>query len=121
MPFSHALSNVLRASFSETSIGHPPIGAVPIPSSVISNNNSRLKVVFIFGFTKSSLDLFINWDETENELREPNEFLRILDNDEKIRAVFLDKAYTSLDTKEDLKRIREIMQNDSYFPKYKSF
>tara|TARA_Y100000588_G_C14169248_1_gene888356 strand:+ start:145 stop:885 length:741 start_codon:yes stop_codon:yes gene_type:complete len=92
-----------------------------IPSSVISNNNSRLKVVFIFGFTKSSLDLFINWDETENELREPNEFLRILDNDEKIRAVFLDKAYTSLDTKEDLKRIREIMQNDSYFPKYKSF
>lgn len=91
-----------------------------IPSSVISSNNSRLKVVFIFGFTKSSLETFINWGETENELREPNEFLRILDNDERIRTVLLDKAFTSLDTIEDLKKIREIMRDDSYFPIYKS-
>ena len=91
-----------------------------IPSSFISSNSNRLKVVFIFGFTKSSLETFVNWKETENELREPNEFLRILDNDEKIRTVLLDKAFTSLDTINDLKKIREIMKDDSYFPIYKS-
>tara|TARA_B100000029_G_scaffold512347_1_gene608738 strand:+ start:14912 stop:15652 length:741 start_codon:yes stop_codon:yes gene_type:complete len=89
-----------------------------IPSSSISKDNERLKVVFIFGFTKFSLDTFINWDETENELREPNEFLRILDNGQEIKTVLLDKAFTSLDTEEDLKKIREIMKNDSYFPYY---
>jgi 3-deoxy-manno-octulosonate cytidylyltransferase (CMP-KDO synthetase) len=91
-----------------------------IPSSVIFSDNNRLKVVFIFGFTKSSLETFVNWNETENELREPNEFLRILDNDEKIKTVLLDKAFTSLDTPKDLKKIREIMKGDSYFPNYKS-
>ena len=91
-----------------------------IPSSFISRNNSRLKVVFIFGFTKSSLETFINWEETENELREPNEFLRILDNDEKIKTVLFDKAFTSLDTTQDLEKIREIMRDDFYFPIYKS-
>ena len=91
-----------------------------IPSSAISGNNKRLKVVFIFGFTKTSLETFIQWDETENELREPNEFLRILDNNEEIRTVLLDKGFTSLDTAEDLKKIREIMKSDSYFPIYKS-
>ncbi len=90
-----------------------------IPSSHISYNNNRLKVVFIFGFTKSSLKQFVNWKETENELKEPNEFLRILDNDGKIKAVFLEEAFTSLDTKEDLEGIRKIMKDDSYFLKYK--
>jgi len=91
-----------------------------IPSSAISNNNKRLKVVFIFGFTIASLKKFVSWEETDNESKEPNEFLRILDNGETIRTVLLDKGFTSLDTEKDLTKIRNLMKEDFYFKNYQS-
>lgn len=86
-----------------------------IPCSSISCNDDRLKMVFIVGFTKASLKQFVEWDETPLELREPNEFLRILENGKKIKTVFMDNAKISLDTAEDLEEIRQIMKSDGLF------
>ena len=57
--------------------------------------------------------------KNEKDFKE-NNLGKYIDNDEKIRTVLLDKAFTSLDTINDLKKIREIMKDDSYFPIYKS-
>lgn len=83
-----------------------------IPSSSVSGEDARLKVVFIVGYTKASLAQFVHWSETELERREPNEFLRILQHGGRIRAVEVDDAKISLDTPSDLEEIRRIMQED---------
>lgn len=83
-----------------------------IPSSSIEHDENRLKAVFIVGFTKNSLKKFVVWGKSPNEKREPNEFLRILDNGGKIKSVLLDDAHISLDTNSDLKEIHEIMGKD---------
>lgn len=79
---------------------------------------SFLKAVFVVGFTKSSLQRFVSWDETPLELSEPNEFLRILEHGEKIRTVEVDNAHVSLDTAEDLETIRNIMETDTLRHRY---
>ena len=89
-----------------------------IPSSSIIKRNNRLKAVFIFGFTKISLGRFVKMEPTPNELREPNEFLRILENDEKIKAVMMSKAKISLDTYDDLSIIQEIFKTDDLVNDY---
>jgi CMP-2-keto-3-deoxyoctulosonic acid synthetase len=75
-------------------------------------------MVFIVGFTPSSLTEFIAWGESSLELREPNEFLRILENGKKIKIVNIEKAKISLDTQEDLEEIRALMQIDSLVKSY---
>jgi 3-deoxy-manno-octulosonate cytidylyltransferase (CMP-KDO synthetase) len=89
-----------------------------IPSAAVTGKNDRLKMVFIVGFTPSSLTEFIAWGESSLELREPNEFLRILENGKKIKIVNIEKAKISLDTQEDLEEIRALMQIDSLVKSY---
>lgn len=55
---------------------------------------------------------------SKNEKREPNEFLRILDNDLKIKTVKFSKAQISLDTKSDLKVLRQLIKKDKIMSKY---
>ena len=62
---------------------------------------------------------FVNWPQSTNEKREPNEFLRILDNGKKIKTVYFKKAHISLDTIADLTKIRKLMIKDQLFRKYK--
>jgi len=88
-----------------------------IPSSKIIKNNKRLKVVFTVGYTKKSLKKFINLKKSKNEIREPNEFLRILDNGLKIKTVKFHKSHISLDTFSDLFKIKKLMKVDKYFIK----
>ena len=90
-----------------------------IPSSKIITDNNRFKVVFTVGYRKQSLKNFVKWRQTYNEKREPNEFLRILDNEKKIKTVYFKNAHISLDTITDLKKIRKIMVSDKLFKKYK--
>lgn len=89
-----------------------------IPSSSISKDNNRLKAVFIFGFTKNSLSDFVKMKQTSNEMREPNEFLRIIDNELKIKAVRMPGAFISLDTYQDLVKIKKIIKKDKYLSLY---
>ena len=89
-----------------------------IPSASITNKNNWLKVVFIVGYNKGSLAKFVEWKPTKNELQEPNEFLRIIDNNKKIKTVLFSSAHISLDTQDDLIIIKKIMTEDKYFRKY---
>jgi len=83
-----------------------------IPSSHIVKNEKRLKVVFIVAFKKKSLKKFVNLNISKNEKREPNEFLRILDNGYKIKTVKFKKAEISLDTYKDLKILKKIIKKN---------
>ena len=80
-----------------------------IPSSHILKNDKRLKVVFTVAFKKNSLKKFVKMKISNNEKREPNEFLRILDNGFKIKTVRFNKSHISLDTKSDLKILKKLI------------
>ena len=67
---------------------------------------------------KNSLEKFVRLQISKNEKREPNEFLRILDNDLKIKTVKFSKAQISLDTKSDLKVLRQLIKKDKIMSKY---
>jgi len=88
-----------------------------IPSSSIVVNNNRLKVVFIVGYYRNYLNKFIKLRPSKNELREPNEFLRIIDNGFVIKTVNFPKAEISLDSDSDLYQIRKLIKKDKYFSK----
>lgn len=92
-----------------------------IPSPSISQHNNFNKTVFICGFRNSALKQFVEWGECELERHEPNEFLRILYNGEKIKSIKLDNAQISLDTAEDLATIRSAIKQDKYLKEYGKF
>lgn len=89
-----------------------------IPSSHIIKNDKRLKVVFTVAFKKNSLKKFVKMKVSSNEKREPNEFLRILDNGLKIKTVKFNKAHISLDTKSDLKILKKLIKKDKIINQY---
>ena len=88
-----------------------------IPSQKIVQTQLQ-KLVFIVGFTKNSLKQFVSWPESILEVSEPNEFLRIIENDKKIKTVYLKDAILSLDTEDDLWEIRQQMQSDNLLNRY---
>lgn len=90
-----------------------------IPSRSINTSGKLLKVVFIVGFTCDSLETFVNLPNCELENQEPNEFLRLLFFQKKIRTVLMKDAEISLDTEEDLTTIRRLMKKDSFLIEYK--
>lgn len=90
-----------------------------IPSRSINSSGKLLKVVFIVGFTADSLETFVNLPNCELENQEPNEFLRLLFFQKKIRTVYMEDAEISLDTEDDLTTIRRLMKKDPLLIEYK--
>jgi 3-deoxy-manno-octulosonate cytidylyltransferase (CMP-KDO synthetase) len=78
----------------------------------------RLKMVFVVGFRRQALFRFVNWEPTPLELSEPNEFLRILEQGERIQTVRVENSHVSLDTEEDLREIRLLMAQDTLRHRY---
>jgi 3-deoxy-manno-octulosonate cytidylyltransferase (CMP-KDO synthetase) len=89
-----------------------------IPSPSITKFQDFKKVVFLVGYKDFALQDFIEWGECDLETKEPNEFLRILYNNEKIKAVYLKNAHISLDTPDDLEVIKRIADTDSLIKLY---
>ena len=85
---------------------------IPYAQNGYANSFPFLKAVFVVGFRKSSLQRFVCSSTTQLEEIEPNEFIRILEKGEKIRVVRLEQAHISLDTKDDLMEIRQLMEMD---------
>jgi 3-deoxy-manno-octulosonate cytidylyltransferase (CMP-KDO synthetase) len=71
------------------------------------------KLCFLVAFGRSFLFQYASWSPTPLEKIEYNEYLRILEHGEKIRAVKIEGAKISVDTVEDLKTIRELMREDT--------
>ena len=75
--------------------------------------NKIYKLCFMVAFRKPFLLKYASWSPTPLEQIEYNEYLRILEHGEKLRAVRIERAKISVDTFEDLEMIRRLMEQDS--------
>ncbi len=91
-----------------------------LPSDARSNIKSMLKMCFIVAFRTPFLLQYSEWKPTPLEELEHNEYLRILEHGEKIKAVHIQDAHISVDTPEDLDTVRELMQSDKLRHEYSS-
>ena len=90
-----------------------------IPSGSRQNNPPMLKAYHIVPFRKKFLLKYAQMNRGSLEKIEFNEYVRILENGERIRAVYVESDAVSVDTPEDLQYVREIMPNDLWFHQYK--
>jgi len=90
-----------------------------IPSYARNDTHNMLKAYHIVPFRKNFLLQYSQWKKGNLEELEYNEYLRILENGYKIKAVNVDSDAISVDTQEDYKRVKKIMKNDVVFLKYK--
>jgi 3-deoxy-manno-octulosonate cytidylyltransferase (CMP-KDO synthetase) len=90
-----------------------------IPSGSRLSNPPMLKAYHIVPFRKKFLLEFAQMDRGNLEKIEFNEYVRILENGEKIRAVYVESDAVSVDTPEDLQYVREVMPHDVWFHQYK--
>ena len=90
-----------------------------IPSGSRLTNPPMLKAYHIVPFRKKFLLEFAQMDRGNLEKIEFNEYVRILENGEKIRAVYVESDAVSVDTPEDLQYVREVMPHDFWFHQYK--
>lgn len=70
------------------------------------------KMSFIIPMRKDFLMQFASWGPSPNEQIEFIEHLRILEHGVKFRAVVVDKAHISVDTPDDLLKVRELFKAD---------
>jgi 3-deoxy-manno-octulosonate cytidylyltransferase (CMP-KDO synthetase) len=89
-----------------------------IPSDSRVESPSMLKAYHIVPFRKNFLLEFAQWNKGILEKIEFNEYLRILENGERIRAVHVESAAISVDTQEDLEYVRKKMPEDFYYQQY---
>ena len=71
------------------------------------------KQVCIIPFRRDYLLKFNAMDECPLEIIESVDMMRILEHGEKVRMVPTDKRTLSVDTQEDLERVREMMKDDA--------
>lgn len=77
-----------------------------------------LKQVCIIPFRRDYLLKFNSMDETNLEVIESVDMMRILENGEKVRMVMTDCMSFSVDTLDDLKRVELAMKNDPLMSTY---
>lgn len=90
-----------------------------IPSGSRLSNPPMLKAYHIVPFRKKFLLEYAQMDRGSLEKIEFNEYVRILENGERIRAVYVESDAVSVDTPEDLEYVREVMPHDLWFHHYK--
>ena len=90
-----------------------------IPSGSRLNNPPMLKAYHIVPFRKKFLMEFAQTERGRLEKIEFNEYVRILENGERIRAVYVESDAVSVDTPDDLQYVREVMPDDFWFHHYK--
>ena len=91
----------------------------PIPSRKKSPNKiSMLKQVCVIPFKRDYLINFNNTPETDTEIIESIDMMRILENNENVRMVMTYESSYSVDTKSDLLRVQKIMEDDKHMKRY---
>ena len=86
----------------------------PIPSRRKGTPHVPMhKQVCIIPFRRDYLLKFNAMDECPLEIIESVDMMRILEHGEKVRMVPTDKRTLSVDTQEDLERVREMMKDDA--------
>jgi 3-deoxy-manno-octulosonate cytidylyltransferase (CMP-KDO synthetase) len=90
-----------------------------IPHYYLKERSFLWKLCFIVPYRKEILEKYLDWGPTPLELVEDNHFLRIIEHGVQIRAIEVEEAHISVDTKEDLEEVRELMKKDIIFNDYK--
>jgi 3-deoxy-manno-octulosonate cytidylyltransferase (CMP-KDO synthetase) len=90
-----------------------------IPSDSRLSEPPMLKAYHIVPFRKDFLLKFAKWNKGSLEKIEFNEYLRILEYGERMRAVFVESDAVSVDTPDDLEYVRKEMPSDYWFQMYK--
>lgn len=90
-----------------------------LPSDALTPVNTLQKMCFIVAFRTPFLLQYASWEPTPLEQVEYNEYLRVLEHGELLRAVRITDAKISVDTQEDLKIVRGLMKNDHIRFEYK--
>ena len=67
----------------------------------------------IYCYNKDTLEKFVSFNQSINEIKNKLEQLRALDNKIKINVAFAKFAPIGVDTKEDLEAVKKIMENKS--------
>ena len=86
----------------------------PVPACSKGEFRKALKQIGIYLFRKEFLLVFSSWDETNLEIIEKVDMLRILENGHTIDAVEV-KDMVSVDTPEDLSEVEKLMEQDLLF------
>ena len=93
----------------------------PIPSNKkYDHAYARYKQVCIMPFRKDFLVKYNNLKPTPLEIIESVDMLRILEHGYKVKMVYTDKRTFSVDTLEDLKKVEQIIDNDTLLKLYRS-
>lgn len=90
-----------------------------IPSDSRLSEPPMLKAYHIVPFRKDFLLKFAKWNKGSLEKIEFNEYLRILEYGERMRAVIVESDAVSVDTPDDLEYVRKEMPSDYWFQMYK--
>ena len=86
----------------------------PVPACSKEDFKGALKQIGIYLFRKEFLLKFASWLETNLEIIEKVDMLRILENGDDVSAVEV-KDMVSVDTKEDLVEAEKLMEKDPLF------
>jgi 3-deoxy-manno-octulosonate cytidylyltransferase (CMP-KDO synthetase) len=89
-----------------------------LPSDLRSPVEHMLKAYHIVSFKKNFLLTYATLEQTPLEKIEFNEYLRVLENGYKIQGVLVESDAISVDTVDDLEKVRELMAGDIWYPKY---
>lgn len=85
----------------------------PIPSMKKGNSKAlMLKQICVIPFTRDYLLKFNSMDETDLEVIESIDMLRVIENGDKVKMVYSNTPSFSVDTKEDLEKVVSKMAND---------
>ena len=91
----------------------------PIPSRKKGSLEvSMFKQVCVIPFKREFLIEYNNMDQTPLEIYESVDMMRVLENDIKIKMVYINDDNYSVDTEDDLKNVRHHMKNDKLMSKY---
>ena len=89
-----------------------------IPSCSRKKIDHINKAYHIVPFRKEFLLHYANLPKSPLEIIENNEYLRILENGYKLKAIIVDSDAISVDTQEDYMIVNKLMPKDKYFKRY---
>ncbi len=89
-----------------------------LPSDSRTEVNTMWKICFMVPFRREFLLKYASLKQTPLEKIEFNEYLRILENGYRMRAVPVENAVISVDNQEDLEVVRELMKKDPIISRY---
>lgn len=90
-----------------------------IPSEFRENVDFLYKAYHIMTFSKASLDRYASLKQSRCDRAESHELLRLLENDYDIYGLEVESAAISVDTLDDLEFVKNVMQDDVLYKKYR--